>query len=314
MKKLMLSFLMLMFTALTFSTAAAQPVRVVVPTGPGGGLDIMARTIAVKLEEIWKSNVIVENRPGGNAMIATNFLLSAPSDGRTLVFYSASTYASLQGITGHVDFVWHQQLEPLNTLLAPPFVLVVNSARNLKSINDLRQSAQQKGLTYGSTAGGSPLHIYGAVAAEKMNITGITVAYKGVPQILVDIMNNQLDYAVLNWSNVAQLVTKGNLTPLFVFDTKPLPEYPNLPTLKDRTHTEYQNLLQSYSFFVRKDTPNDIKESLRRDIDKAIQASMAELIQKNLVNKSGDTRHDLNQLISSGSLWERTASKLSAGK
>jgi tripartite-type tricarboxylate transporter receptor subunit TctC len=314
MTKLMLSFLMLVFTALTFSTAAAQPVRVVVPTGPGGGLDIMSRTIAVKLEEIWKSSVIVENRPGGNGMIATNFLLSAPSDGRTMLFYSSSTYSALQGMTTQTDFVWQKQLEPLNTLWAPPFVLVVNSARNIKTMSDLQQSAQQKGLTYGSTAGGSPLHIYGAVAAEKMNITGITVAYKGVPQILVDIMNNQLDYAVLNWSNVAQLVAKGNLTPLFVFDIKPLSEYPNLPTLKDRNYSEYQTLLQSYGFFVKKDTPNDIKESLRRDIDRAIQASMAELIQKNLVNKSGDTRHDLNQLIGSGSVWERTANKLSAGK
>lgn len=302
-----LSSIVLTTSALAFPS---KPVKIIVPTGPGGGLDIIARTVAKHLEDTWKTGVIVENKPGANAMIATNAVLDSEPDGHTVLFYSATTYGAFQGVTTGQAFVWEDHLTALNMMWSPPFVLVVNPGKNIKNMSDLRAAGQSKGLTFGSTAGGSPLEIYGSIATERMAVSGITVNYKSVPQILTDLINGQLDFAVLNWANVVQHIDKGSLTALFVFDNKRLDSLPNLPTLTSPEYSEFQNVLVAYNFFVNKTVPAIIQERLRHDIERATAAAMPELIQRNLLAKHKDTRLNLTVLRQAVEGWRLSAQKL----
>ena len=296
------------------NTFPDRAVKVVVPTGPGGGLDIMARTIAKNLEELWKTPVVVENKPGGNAMIATNSVLESKSDGYTLLFYATTTYAGFQGMNKKETFDWQDHLSPLSVMHSPPFVLVVNSARNIKTLKELSEYGKARGLTYGNTAAGSPLHLYGAIAADKMNVKGILTPYKSVPQAIVDILNNNLDYVVLNWSNVIQHVQAGTMTPLFVFDDQRLQGFPNVPNLNSPGFTEYKKLIVSYNFLAKKDTPDSIRLKLQKDIDQAIKMSMNELLQKNLISNNYNSKVDMEEIRASSRLWKSVSEKLAGSE
>lgn len=311
MKKILLALAGMLLSLQVFANVFPdKPVKVIVATGPGGGLDIMTRIIAKNLEDIWKVPVIVENKPGAAAMIATNSLLEAKSDGYTLLFYASTSYAAAQGMTKKDPFMWEDHLDALAVLHNPPFVLVVNSKRNIKNLKELAEQGKDKGLSYGSTVTGSPLHIYGAIAAEKMNVKGILVSYKGVPQSIVDVMNNSLDYVVLNWGNVSQHVQAGTLTPLFVFSEQKLPGYPDVPNLSSRNFSEYRKMIGNYNFFIKKDAPEAIKLRLQKDIDQAIKISMPELLQKNLVGNMYSSKVDREEIRLVDRLWKSAAEKL----
>ena len=292
MKKLVSIFVMAVTAMLPAMAQTShwpeRTVRIVVPSGAGGGLDVVARIVARRLETQWKHGVIVENRPGNNAMIGTNAVLEATADGHTLLFYSFTAYAAARNVAAKDSFDWAKHLEPLSHMTVPPFVLVVNANRQAKSLNELADQGRARGLTYGSTAAGSPLHMYGAISAAKMEVNGIQVPYKSVPQIVVDILNGQLDYAVLNWSTVSQHVQNRTMTPLFVFDNRRLAAHPELPTLLSPGMSEYRTLLHSYNFFVRRDTPTTVVNQIKKDIDTAVRQSLPELTQKQLIGGAND--------------------------
>lgn len=282
MKTFLLAFALLIGMV---SNAAAnwpdRPVRFIVPTGAGGGIDLAARAVAKQLEQTWRTGVIVENRPGGNAMIATNHVLESPGDGYTILFYSHPAFASSAGMSDK-PFEWDQHLTALGYLYTPPFIAVTNSNKNIANLNDLTNFGKAKGITFGSTVNGSPLHLYGALLADRIKTDGIVVPYKAVPQIVVDVLSGQLDFAVLNLSTVSQHIQAKTMTPLFVFDTKNPPGLGTVPNLNSAGFVDFKNLLYTYTWFVRKDTSPTIQAAIQRDINQAIREIIPELIQKNL--------------------------------
>jgi tripartite-type tricarboxylate transporter receptor subunit TctC len=309
MKKIVSTLL----TALVISVSATamsfpeKPVQLIVPTGAGGGLDLITRTVAEKLDGIWKSGVVVMNKPGGAAAIASQHVMSAPADGHTILFYASTAYASAKPSTG---FDYEQHFEPVSHFYSPQWVLVTNSKRNIKNLTELAELGKQKGLTYGSTVAGSPLHIYGSLAIDKMKVKGILVNYKSIPQVIVDILNNQLDFAVISYGNINQHITAGTLKPLFVFDNKKSTDFPDLPNLTSPGFSDYQNLVAGYSFFIRKDTPREVRDQVVKDLNQAIKLAMPELVQKHLVSKSGDYKLDLQNIKTMDRTFESFATKL----
>lgn len=287
MKTLIVALLFLagMMTNASASTAANwpdKPVRFIVPTGAGGGIDLAARAVARQLEKTWKAGVIVENRPGGNAMIATNHVMESPADGHTILFYSHAAFGSSAGMSDK-PFEWDQHFVALGFLYTPPFVLVVNSKKNIQNLVDLANYGQSKGLAYGSTVGGSPLHLYGALTTDIIKSNGIVTPYKAVPQIVVDILNGQLDFAVLNVSTVSPHIKAGTMTPLMVFDTKNPPGIAaNVPNLNAPGFTAFKTLVYTYTWFVKKDTPQSVQLAIQRDIDQAVKDVLPDLLEKNL--------------------------------
>lgn len=286
MKTLIIALIFLagMITNASASTAANypdKPVRFIVPTGAGGGIDLAARAVARQLERTWKAGVIVENRPGGNAMIATNHVMESPADGHTILFYSHPAFASSAGMSDK-PFDWDQHFVALGFLYTPPFVLVVNSKKHIQNLVDLANYGQINGLTFGSTTSGSPLHLYGALITETIKANGIVTAYKAVPQIVVDILNGQLDFAVLNVSTVTQHVQAGTMTPLMVFDTKNPPGMTGIPNLNAPAFAAFRSLVYTYTWFVKKDTPQSVQLAIQRDISQAIKDVLPELLEKNL--------------------------------
>lgn len=313
MKKLFLSLLML----LSFSLAVAnpiseKPVKVVVPLGPGGGVDIIARVLSKNLSEIWKVPVIVENRPGAGGIIGGKHVAESEPDGNTLLFYVAGTYASFFAFENKdFGFNWEKELTPLSSLHSTPFVLVVPSKSGIKNLKELQDSVKPSGLSFGSTAAGSPLHIYGELISERVKAKPIHVPYKAMGQAIVDILNGNLDMLVVNSTLVMQHIQSGALTPLMVFSNKEYPDLPGVPTIRSLANPEFNGLIVSYNFFVNSKTPESLKEKLRNDINQATKMSLEELREKKLIDRNYVPQKDLHlELDGIVKSWKKATVKL----
>lgn len=287
MKKIMYALLTfaLSFNVYSQSLIDKQPVKIIVPSAAGGGLDMVARTVGKSLSEIMKVPVVVENKPGANGIIAAKSVLSEPSDGKTILFYTQHGYTinNILAETPQQVFEWDKELSPVSMMYWSPFMILINSKQNVNTLAELKEKFKNKEVTFGSTGVGGPPHIYSEIVLEKMGIKHIHVPYKSLPQITNDILGGTLD--LMASSSLITHVRAGNLTPLILMSEKPNPEFPNLQRLTG-SFSEYSDLKFIASFLVNKDTDSAIREKLRKDIELATRNSMEELRQRNLIDAS----------------------------
>src|SRR5438132_4351683 len=143
----------------------SHAIRLIVPFAPGGGTDIVARTIGQKLGEAWKQPVVVENRAGGNGTIGANAVAKSPPDGYTLsmITSSHSVNVSLQGNQHPYDLL--KDFAPISQVTRQPYVLVLNPRLPVNSLQELMALARASPgkLTYGSSGIGGTSHLSGAL-------------------------------------------------------------------------------------------------------------------------------------------------------
>jgi tripartite-type tricarboxylate transporter receptor subunit TctC len=176
----------LAFAALTAWSAQAQsypnkPVRIVVPYAPGGIVDTSARVVGQKLSEMWKQQVVVENRPGGNGFIGTVAAAKSPADGYTFLVAHTGEFAVNPAVFPKVPYDLDRDFIPITMITEAPMVIVVNSKTPYKTLQELIAAAKAKPGTIGvsSPGNGTINHL----VLEWMNlVTGakfLHVPYKG---------------------------------------------------------------------------------------------------------------------------------------
>ncbi len=286
-----------------------QPIKIVVPLGAGGGLDITARIIAKNLSEITKSPVIVENKPGANAVLGAKSVLAEESDGRTLLFYAQHSYTLNNMFTDNKEniFEWEKELTPVSMLYSKPFFLLVNKNANINSVSELKERFRNREITFGSTGLGTPLHVYAEIFFHKNGMKSIHVPYKGLPSVMNDTLNGTLDAVVA--ASATSHIKAGNLVPILVFSDKKDKEYPNVETLTGNM-SEYSNLKIVYSFLVNKKTNSATRTALIRELDLAIKKSLDELDQRSLVNTNEDIFLDEKKMILIERNWISAVEKI----
>lgn len=311
----MKKFLSTLFFAMSCSFAIAgnfpeKPVKIIVPSGPGGGLDVIARIFSKNLSELWKNPVIVENRPAADGTIAGNLVINGDSDGHTLLFYTTGAYASLQALDKKYEFSWEEGLTPLSSLHSAPFVLVVSSKSKTKNFEDFRKNHNGE-VTFGSTGLGSPTHVYGEAIIKKVGAKPILVNYKTVGQSLTDVIAGNLDSVVFNSTLIKPHVESGSVVPILIFSDKQMADFPNVPTIKGVGYSEFSNLIVSYNFFVSSKVSENMKEKLKKDIHKATLLSLQELREKRMIDSNFTPREDFNrELEQITNSWKNATSKL----
>lgn len=262
-----------------------QPLKIIVPTAAGGGLDAISRIVGKNLSEIMKVPVIVENKPGANGIIAAKSVLSEESNGRTLLFYAQHSYTlnNLFADNPSQVFEWDKELAPVSMMYWSPFMLLVNKKINVNNLSELKEKFKNKEISFGSTGSGTPLHIYSEVIFDKLGMKSIHVPYKSLPMATNDLLNGTLDVVVA--SSLVSHIRAGNLTPLLIFSDKTNSEFPGVQNMTG-IFSEYSNLKVVGSFLVNKDTDPATREKLRKDIELAIRNTMEELRQRNLIDAS----------------------------
>ncbi len=234
--------LTLLFCWITFSAAAqdypTKPVRILVPYGPGGATDIIARIVAAKLTESVGQSFVVENRPGANGNIALEAVARAPADGYTLLVGNVSTNAINETIyEKQLTIRPSRDLVAITKLVEIPHIVVASAALPANNIAELVALAKQQPgkINFASVGLGSYPHL-DMEKFMKASGTELThVPYKGgAGQAIPAMVGGEVQLAFFNMASLLPHIRSGRLKALAAIPTQRIPELPNVPTLAEQ--------------------------------------------------------------------------------
>ena len=213
-----------------------KPVRVVYPFAPGGGGDLMSRTLTAELTRDLKESFIVDNRTGGNGNIGTDIVAHAQSDGYTLLVTTNATIAiNPQLFKKVVAYDPVKDFSPISLLASQPFVLVLYPSVPAKSVPELIALAKAKPgtLNYASSGSGGGAHLAGEMLKTFANIDITHVPYKGSSPALTALTGGQIQFMFVAVLAAMPLVEQNRLRAIAVTTAKRNPALPNLPAVAE---------------------------------------------------------------------------------
>lgn len=247
-----------------------RQLTLVVPLGAGGSMDIIARTLGPKLADRLGKPVVIENRTGGGTVIAANAVAKSPPDGHTLLIAPSGTLSTNATLYKKLPYDPIKDFVPIALYVKVPFILAVDPALPVRSVADLVKLAKDKPLSYGSTGIGAAPHLAGELLKTALGIEMTHVPYKGMVQILSDLVAGHIQVAFGDPAIAAQLVRDGKLRALGVSSLERLPAAAEIPTLAEAGIPGYEAV--SWHLVVAPaDTPKPVVNRLHAEL-KAIMA------------------------------------------
>jgi tripartite-type tricarboxylate transporter receptor subunit TctC len=268
-----------LFVALLFGALAAlgleraqaaypdKPVRVIVPFAPGGATDVVARSLATRLSQIWNQPVVVENKPGAGGNIGADTVAKAPADGYTVLLASPAEIVINPHLYAHMPYDPAKDLAPVTKIAAAPLVLVVHPSVPAHNVAELIAwiKSQKGGVSYASAGTGGPQHL----AAEQFRLmTGtnlVHVPYKGGAPAVNDLLAGQVPMFFAGLPPALPHIKAGTLRALAVTTSARWPSLPDVPTVAESGLPGF-NIENWQGIFVPAGTPPDIVAKLARDI------------------------------------------------
>lgn len=249
-----------------------RPVRFIVTFPPGALNDLIARTLAPRLTDLWGRQVVVDNRPGGGTLIGTELGARAPADGHTLLL-AAISHAINPGVYAKLPYDSVRDFSPVSHIASSPYILVLHPAVAAKSVRDFVALAKGKPgtLSYGTTGTGGSSHLMGVMLNMMAGIDTIHVPYKGLAPALTDLISGQIHYSFGSWSTVGPHIKSGRLRGIAVTSTKRVPTTPDLPSIAEAGYPHYE-AIPWWGILVPAATPRPIVARINVDVVKALQA------------------------------------------
>ena len=273
-----------------------KPIRFITPFAPGGGTDVVARTVSKYLTEQWGQTVVVDNRPGGNTILATELAVRGPSDGYTILMVAAS-FSVNPSVKRNLPYDPLRDLTAVTQTAFQPYVLVVHPSLPVQNAKQFIAYAQSKGDTLNFGGPGTQSHL--AVELFKMltNTRMVHVPYKGAALAMTDLIGGQIQLMYATTLTVAPHVKSGRLRSLAVTSAKRSSALPDLPTLQESGVPGYDVSAWNGIMVNSKVSPAIIAR-LNRDIVKALAApEVKEKLLADGAEPAGGSPEDFMKLI-----------------
>lgn len=254
-------------TAAESTTYPARPVRLIVTFPPGGGTDIVARTVAQPLSARWGQQVVVDNRGGAGGTIATELAARAAPDGYTLLLGTSSGLVINPLLNTRLAYDPVRDFAPVSLLVVNPQLLVVHPALPVKTVRELIVLARARPgrLNYASVGAGSPNHL-GMELFKSMTATDLVhVPYKGAAPAITDLLGGQVELMFNPMPPLLPHVTSGKLRALAVGSSGRSPAAPDIPTVAESGVAGFEYVLW-YGVFVPVKTPRPIVEKISQSL------------------------------------------------
>jgi len=231
--------ILLSFTAVLGATTAcaqtypSRPIKLIVGFPPGGGSDALARLVGAALSDKLGQQVVVDNKPGANTIIATQYVQSQPADGYTLLFVSASfaINPSLYKLTYDIE----KDFTPVTVVAIVPLLLITNNNLPVQSVKDLiaMAKAQPGKLTYASFEVGSAGHLGAEMLLSMTGTDMVHVPFKGSAPAVADVMGGRVTMMLPGIGSAINLAKEGKLKGLAVSTAKRVSGAPEIPTVAE---------------------------------------------------------------------------------
>jgi tripartite-type tricarboxylate transporter receptor subunit TctC len=266
-----------------------RPIRFIVPFPPGGGNDTMARTISAKLTEEWHQQVIVDNRPGANGLVAAELTMNAAPDGYTLLMANIGSHAINPALYKNIPYDPVKDFAPISQLGSTANVLVLHPSTAAKTLQELIALAKAKPgqLTYGSNGIGSSQHLAGALFCTTFGVNMIHVPYKGTGPVMTDLVGGQISLSFANMLAALPLVRNKRLVPIGVTSLKRSPALPDVPAIAE-TSPGFE-AVSWWGIVATKGTPPDVVNTLNRAVVKGLRAPDTQAFFANMGIEAGGT-------------------------
>jgi tripartite-type tricarboxylate transporter receptor subunit TctC len=263
-------------TSTAGQTYPTKPIRFVVPFAPGGGSDLVARTVGQKITEALGPQVIVENRTGAAGMIGAEIAAKSPPDGYTLLLGSNGPLAINPGLYSKMPYDAARDFAPVSLVTIMPFVLVTHPALPVKSVKDLVVLARVRPnqLNYGSPGNGSTTHLANELLKSMTAIQITHIPYKGVAPAATDLISGQVQMMSGDLSTLLPHVKSGRMRAIAVTSARRSTLVPDLPTVAESGVPGYE-ASGWFGVLVPAATPQPVIERLNAAIVKGLSASDA---------------------------------------
>ncbi len=241
----------------------SKPIRVIMPFGAGGSMDLLSRLLAPIVSETLGQSIVVENRPGATGTLTMAAVAAAPADGYTMMF-TGSSYATVELLMHNLPFKL-DDFAPLSRLTAGPTVLAVPSQLGFKTVAEFVAAAKANPgkWSFGSSGTGTSVHLGGEMFKLTAGVDMTHIPYRATPAIITDLLEARIQMSILGVADCRQYIRSGQLRGLALCYSERMPELPDVPTFAE---VGYPNVQAS----------NDFGIAIRADTPPAIQARIEE--------------------------------------
>jgi tripartite-type tricarboxylate transporter receptor subunit TctC len=247
-----------------------RPIRLIVPIGPGGGTDILARHMAQKMTERLRASVVVENRPGAGSIVGTEYAAKAAPDGYTLLVGGIFNMVMNKALVKHLPYEPLRDFVPLGTISAYPFALVARADLPAGLADFVQYAKDRPGkLTYGSAGLGTLQHVWGTILVKRLGLDMVHVPFKAAPAVHQEMLAGRIDLMMDNLSAVKHHVQSGRLRAYAVSSAARSPQLEGVPTLKE-SGVDFEGE-SWFAMFAPAATPAAIVSALRNVVAEVLR-------------------------------------------
>ncbi len=250
-----------------------KPIRWIVPYAAGGGTDVIARPIALKLGEVFGQPIVYENRGGGGGLIAGEFVARSAPDGYTLLVGSGNTHTFPTLLFDKVQYDPVKDYAPITNFVNVPNVLVAHPSFPAKTAQEIVAygKANPGKISWASSGNGAGGHLALVLFAQQAGIKVVHVPFKGAGPALIAMLGGETDLLFANTGVFLGHIKAGKLRPIAVCAMTRLPLLPNVPTLNESGFPGFESS-SYYGLLAPAGTPRPILNRLHAEVVKIIKS------------------------------------------
>ena len=249
-----------------------RPVRWIVPSPPGGGTDAVGRIVGSKLSELWKQQVVIDNRSGAQGGLGTALGAKSAPDGYTVTFAYTGPVAVNPHLYSQPGYDTLRDFAAVARLTEQPMIVTAHPTMPFNSLKELTAYAKQNPgkLSFASSASGQQL------AGELYKLTAgvdiLHIPYKGAGPAVLDLLGGNVNLMVSNPTSVVPHIKSGKLRALGVLGAKRIDAVPEVPTAAEQGYPELSSVNEWYGVIVPAATPRPIIDALNAGILRALKS------------------------------------------
>ena len=246
----------------------SRTVKIIAPVAPGGGVDLVARTVAERLQKALGQPFIVDNMSGGGGVIAAQATMRAPADGYTLMLGYVATHGTNPAMR-NIPYDAVKDFTAIAMVAGTPNVLVVSSGVPAVSVKELVTLAKRSPLSFGSAGQGSLTHLLVEQFKLVVDIQATHAPYRGIAPAITDVLGGQTQFMMPGLAAALQHIKSGKLRPLAVTGNKRHAVLPEVPTFDELGFSGF-TAVQWYGIVGPAKMPLAVVSRLNEEINRAI--------------------------------------------